>query len=95
MNIKKKVTCSIHVLRLQVGVYLGKRDFVDRVDCVDPLGELDRFLMSLFQNKCLMTNSKTSVAACVLRQCSPLDGVIIVDPEALQGRKGNLQRVLM
>ncbi|CAF89898.1 unnamed protein product [Tetraodon nigroviridis] len=36
-----------------VGVYLGKRDFVDRVDCVDPV-----------------------------------DGVIIIDPEALQGRKG-------
>ncbi|XP_003976489.1 S-arrestin a isoform X1 [Takifugu rubripes] len=35
-----------------VGVYLGKRDFVDRVDCVDPV-----------------------------------DGVIIIDPEALQGRK--------
>ncbi|KAM3605024.1 uncharacterized protein V6R79_019414 [Siganus canaliculatus] len=35
-----------------VGVYMGKRDFVDRVDSVDPV-----------------------------------DGVIIVDPEALQGRK--------
>uniref|UniRef100_A0A669EM42 S-arrestin n=2 Tax=Oreochromis niloticus TaxID=8128 RepID=A0A669EM42_ORENI len=37
---------------LQVGVYMGKRDFVDRVDSVDPV-----------------------------------DGVILVDPEALQGRK--------
>ncbi|XP_054870665.1 S-arrestin a isoform X2 [Amphiprion ocellaris] len=35
-----------------VGVYMGKRDFVDRVDSVDPV-----------------------------------DGVILVDPEALQGRK--------
>ncbi|XP_070700728.1 S-arrestin a [Pempheris klunzingeri] len=35
-----------------VGVYMGKRDFVDRVDSVDPV-----------------------------------DGVIIIDPEALQGRK--------
>uniref|UniRef100_A0A3P8QZ43 S-arrestin n=2 Tax=Astatotilapia calliptera TaxID=8154 RepID=A0A3P8QZ43_ASTCA len=35
-----------------VGVYMGKRDFVDRVDSVEPL-----------------------------------DGVILVDPEALQGRK--------
>ncbi|XP_076601517.1 S-arrestin a [Chaetodon auriga] len=35
-----------------VGVYMGKRDFVDRIDSVDPV-----------------------------------DGVIIVDPEALQGRK--------
>lgn len=24
---------------LQVGVYMGKRDFVDRVDRVDPVGE--------------------------------------------------------
>lgn len=24
---------------LQVGVYMGKRDFVDRVDSVDPVGE--------------------------------------------------------
>ncbi|XP_008294036.1 S-arrestin a [Stegastes partitus] len=35
-----------------VGVYMGKRDFVDRVDSVDPV-----------------------------------DGVILIDPEALQGRK--------
>nr|XP_046264515.1 S-arrestin a [Scatophagus argus] len=42
----------VSVLLLQVGVYMGKRDFVDRVDSVDPV-----------------------------------DGVIIVDPEALQGRK--------
>ncbi|XP_044075681.1 S-arrestin a isoform X4 [Siniperca chuatsi] len=35
-----------------VGVYMGKRDFIDRVDSVDPV-----------------------------------DGVIIIDPEALQGRK--------
>ncbi|KAM9349444.1 S-arrestin a [Symphorus nematophorus] len=35
-----------------VGVYMGKRDFVDRVDSVDPV-----------------------------------DGVVIIDPEALQGRK--------
>lgn len=35
-----------------VGVYMGKRDFVDRVDSVDPV-----------------------------------DGVIVIDPEALQGRK--------
>ncbi|XP_070829798.1 S-arrestin a isoform X1 [Chaetodon trifascialis] len=35
-----------------VGVYMGKRDFVDRIDSVDPV-----------------------------------DGVIIIDPEALQGRK--------
>uniref|UniRef100_A0A671X161 S-arrestin n=1 Tax=Sparus aurata TaxID=8175 RepID=A0A671X161_SPAAU len=40
------------VLLLQVGVYMGKRDFVDRVDSVDPV-----------------------------------DGVVIIDPEALQGRK--------
>lgn len=26
-------------LLLQVGVYMGKRDFVDRVDSVDPVGE--------------------------------------------------------
>ncbi|KAL3989028.1 hypothetical protein ACER0C_013346 [Sarotherodon galilaeus] len=37
---------------VEVGVYMGKRDFVDRVDSVDPV-----------------------------------DGVILVDPEALQGRK--------
>lgn len=30
------VTC---LLVLQVGVYMGKRDFVDRVDSVDPVGE--------------------------------------------------------
>ena len=24
---------------IQVGVYMGKRDFVDRVDSVDPVGE--------------------------------------------------------
>ncbi|KAM9844875.1 S-arrestin a [Aulostomus maculatus] len=35
-----------------VGVYMGKRDFVDRVDAVDPV-----------------------------------DGVVLIDPEALQGRK--------
>lgn len=32
---------DLRVLWLQVGVYFGKRDFVDRVDCVDPVGELD------------------------------------------------------
>lgn len=36
---------NVPVPRLQVGVYLGKRDFVDRVDCVDPVGELDRILL--------------------------------------------------
>lgn len=30
---------SESVLLLQVGVYMGKRDFVDRVDSVDPVGE--------------------------------------------------------
>lgn len=41
---------DLRVLWLQVGVYLGKRDFVDRVDSVDPLGELDTSVF--FQNKC-------------------------------------------
>lgn len=35
---------DLRVLWLQVGVYLGKRDFVDRVDCVDPVGE-DSFII--------------------------------------------------
>uniref|UniRef100_A0A671X170 S-arrestin n=1 Tax=Sparus aurata TaxID=8175 RepID=A0A671X170_SPAAU len=39
-------------IKVVVGVYMGKRDFVDRVDSVDPV-----------------------------------DGVVIIDPEALQGRK--------
>uniref|UniRef100_A0A8C9ZT20 S-arrestin n=1 Tax=Sander lucioperca TaxID=283035 RepID=A0A8C9ZT20_SANLU len=43
---------KVSVLLIQVGVYMGRRDFVDRVDSVDPV-----------------------------------DGVIIIDPEALQRRK--------
>ncbi|XP_035526196.1 S-arrestin-like [Morone saxatilis] len=43
---------KVSALLLQVGVYMGKRDFVDHVDSVDPV-----------------------------------DGVVIIDPEALQGRK--------
>lgn len=42
---------NVPVLRLQVGVYLGKRDFVDRVDCVDPVGELDRILLMFSKMK--------------------------------------------
>uniref|UniRef100_A0A8C4HLJ9 S-arrestin n=1 Tax=Dicentrarchus labrax TaxID=13489 RepID=A0A8C4HLJ9_DICLA len=49
---KSKIYLMLSVLLLQVGVYMGKRDFVDRVDSVDPV-----------------------------------DGVVIIDPEALQGRK--------
>lgn len=37
---------DLRVLWLQVGVYLGKRDFVDRVDCVDPVGEDSFFIPS-------------------------------------------------
>ncbi|KAK2822864.1 hypothetical protein Q5P01_022929 [Channa striata] len=47
-NTESPLVCA----RTRVGVYIGKRDFVDHVDSVDPL-----------------------------------DGVILVDPEALQGRK--------
>lgn len=49
-NMSNSDVTELRVLWLQVGVYLGKRDFVDRVDCVDPLGELDTSVF--FQNKC-------------------------------------------
>ncbi|TNN29199.1 S-arrestin [Liparis tanakae] len=55
---------------LTVGVYLGRRDFVDHVDHVDPVA-MSRELKGL--------NSKYLFA--------PLDGVVLVDPVALQGRK--------
>uniref|UniRef100_A0A8C9ZTG2 S-arrestin n=1 Tax=Sander lucioperca TaxID=283035 RepID=A0A8C9ZTG2_SANLU len=52
LRIAKRHISKVSVLLIQVGVYMGRRDFVDRVDSVDPV-----------------------------------DGVIIIDPEALQRRK--------
>lgn len=63
----------------QVAVYMGKRDFVDHCDFVDPVGErsIYVFILKLADTNCVNT-------PCVC----PTDGVILIDPQQLNGRKG-------
>lgn len=69
---------------------MGKRDFVDRVDSVEPVGEsVSLRLCSTFYACVCVSKISLSVFS------SPLDGVVIVDPEALQGRKGESDNVLV
>ena len=66
----------------QVTVYLGKRDFVDHLDHVDPVGELN--VRSCWNNRMWVSETFQT------RHCFFLltDGVILVDPEYLKDRKG-------
>lgn len=64
-------------------VYLGKRDFVDHLDHVDPVGELNVW-SGLINRKRVSETLLTRH-----RFFLPLtDGVILVDPEYLKDRKG-------
>lgn len=68
-------------LHPQLTVYLGKRDFVDHLDKVDPVGKCARKGASCSpRGPVLPGNQLTSVPS--------LDGVVLVDPDYLKDRKG-------
>lgn len=79
-------------LHPQLTVYLGKRDFVDHLDKVDPVG------------KCAQKGAScpprgegpgTEERSCweISSHVPFLDGVVLVDPDYLKDRKGNGPRL--
>lgn len=64
-------------------VYLGKRDFVDHLDHVDPVGELTCYVLSTGGGLVECNFPKSDGFLFLLT-----DGVILVDPEYLKDRKG-------
>lgn len=64
-------------------VYLGKRDFVDHLDHVDPVGESAGQWTGGWVELCDDDDDDDTFSSFL-----PTDGVILVDPEYLKDRKG-------
>lgn len=78
---------------MQLTVYLGKRDFVDHLDHVDPVGESGLVCVCFG----VFREYGCCCAVLYLQDCLssflPTDGVILVDPEYLKDRKGRREHL--
>ncbi len=69
----KNNNTSFLILHFQITCYLGKRDFIDYMDHVDPIG--------MFWNPSWKFTKKRKTERCFI------DGVVLVDPEYVKDRK--------
>lgn len=67
---------------------MGKRDFVDRVDSVDPVGQSHSRIHPEPEESENISEPEPSSVTDLLSPLPPIDGVVLIDPEALAGRKG-------